>query len=115
MPTLPDRRSARRADLVPRAITPRLLEALVDSRAVAVIGPRQAGKTTLVRGLIRTEYPAAYVTLDEAVTRSAARADPTGVVAEMTGPTIIDETSGHPICCSPSRSGSIGTIGLGSS
>jgi predicted AAA+ superfamily ATPase len=97
MPTLPDRRSVRRsADLVPRAITPRLLEALADSRAVAVIGPRQAGKTTLVRDLVRTEYPAAYVTLDEAVTRNAARTDPTGVVEEMTGPTIIDEIQRAP-------------------
>jgi predicted AAA+ superfamily ATPase len=97
MPILPDGRSIPRSPgLVPRAITPRLLEALGDSRAVAVIGPRQSGKTTLVRDLIRAEYPATYVTLDEAATRNAALADPTGFIAELTGPTIIDEVQRAP-------------------
>ena len=93
MPELPNRRNptSGEAALIPRAVAPRLLEALSESRAVALIGPRQAGKTTLVRDLIRSEYPATYVTLDDAATRSAAETDPTGLVQEMTGPTIVDE------------------------
>ena len=92
MPQVPDRRASRSAaDLVPRSIAPRLLEALSDSRAVAVVGPRQAGKTTLVRDLIGADYPATYLTLDEAATRAAAKSDPTGMVADMTPPMIVDE------------------------
>lgn len=77
--------------LLARAATPHLLEALTRSRAVGIIGPRQVGKTTLVRDLIRTDFPATYVTLDDPATRDAALEDPTGFVAEMEGPTIIDE------------------------
>lgn len=98
MPELPDRRGSRTSatGLIPRAIVPRLLEALADSRAVAVVGPRQSGKTTLVRDMIRREYPATYLTLDDAATRNAARTDPTGLVAEMTPPVIIDEVQRAP-------------------
>lgn len=91
MAKVPDRRATPSANLTPRLIAPRLLEALDDSRAVAVVGPRQAGKTTLVRDLIAADYPATYITLDEAATRSAAESDPTGMIAEMTVPAIIDE------------------------
>lgn len=96
MSELPDRRSRTSKNLIPRAIAPRLLETLADSRAVAVVGPRQSGKTTLVRDLIRLDHPATYLTLDDAATRNAARNDPTGVVAEMTLPVIIDEVQRAP-------------------
>lgn len=77
--------------LIPRAIVPTLLEALSDSRAAVVVGPRQSGKTTLVRDLIRSEYSATYLTLDDAGTREAAETDPTGFIAELGSHTIIDE------------------------
>ncbi len=80
---------------MPRAVTPVLLEALSEARVVAVLGPRQAGKTTLVRDLIRRHYPATYITLDTA-TRNAARTDPTGMDGLMSGPTIIDEVQRAP-------------------
>lgn len=79
------------ANLVPRAVTSRLLEAITESRAVAILGPRQVGKTTLARDLIRDAYPATYLTLDDAATRNAAFADPVGFVQALDGPTIIDE------------------------
>ena len=79
------------SDLIPRAVTSRLLEALSESRAVAILGPRQVGKTTLARDLIRDAYPATYLTLDNAATRNAALADPVGFVQALEGPTIIDE------------------------
>jgi predicted AAA+ superfamily ATPase len=97
MPELPHSPTlGRYSQLFPRAIAPLLLEALQEARIVAVIGPRQAGKTTLVRDLIRADYPATYVTLDDAGTRSAAESDPTGLVAQMLGPTIVDEIQRAP-------------------
>jgi predicted AAA+ superfamily ATPase len=96
MAKLPDRRAASARTLIPRAIASRLLEALSESRAVAVVGPRQSGKTTLVRDLIRRTYRATYITLDDAATRSAAEADPTGLVAELASPVILDEVQRVP-------------------
>jgi predicted AAA+ superfamily ATPase len=91
MPQRPNGRSGSERPLIPRAIAPTLLEALSESRAVAVVGPRQSGKTTLVRDLIHAAHPAAYLTLDDAATRNAAGADPTGLVADLVPPVVIDE------------------------
>lgn len=85
-----------RDTLIPRLITPRLLEVLTDSRAVGLLGPRQVGKTTLVRRLIRDRFPASYVTLDDEATRNAAGADPAGFIAGLTTPAIIDEVQREP-------------------
>ncbi len=82
--------------LIPRAIGPRVREALSESRAVAVLGPRQAGKTTLVRDLVHTRSPATYFTLDDTATRNAARSDPTGFIAQMGRYSIIDEVQRVP-------------------
>ena len=78
-------------NLISRSITPLLLEALAESRAVGVLGPRQVGKTTLVRDLLGTASSPRYLTLDDPATREAARLDPTGFVADLEGPTTIDE------------------------
>ena len=67
-----------------------LLEALGDSRAVALLGARQVGKSTLVADLVAKEYPARLISLDDDATASAARADPTGFIAAITGPAAID-------------------------
>jgi predicted AAA+ superfamily ATPase len=99
----------------PRPASHHPLEALGESRAVAVIGPRRSGKTTLVQDLIRAEDPATYVTLDEAATRNAALADPTGFVAELTGPTIIDEVQRAPDLLLAIKERLDRTIGPGSS
>lgn len=90
------RRSPTDGRLIPRAIATRVLEALSESRAVAVLGPRQAGKTTLVRDLVHTRSPAAYFTLDDQATRNAAQSDPTGFVAQMGRYSIIDEVQRVP-------------------
>jgi len=68
-------------DWVPRHAAPRIGEALADTRVVAIVGPRQSGKTTLARSLAvdgRT-----YLTLDDEQTRSFARDDPTGFVRAL--------------------------------
>lgn len=62
--------------------------ALKDTPAVIVIGPRQCGKTTLVRELIAGERP--YLTLDNKTTRLAAQSDPAGLVRDLDR-AIIDE------------------------
>ncbi|NBQ70711.1 MAG: AAA family ATPase, partial [Nitrosomonadaceae bacterium] len=59
------------ATIFPRYIQPRVVEALADTPVVLLSGPRQAGKTTLVRQLSGNERR--YLTLDDEVTRLAAQ------------------------------------------
>jgi predicted AAA+ superfamily ATPase len=77
--------------LVKRQIRPRVRELLSESRAVAVLGARQVGKSTLMRDLAATDFPATVLTLDDDVTRRAAAADPTEFVARLDTPVAIDE------------------------
>ena len=82
--------------LFPRHIRRDVLDALSESRAVALLGARQAGKSTLVADIVEKEYPARLISLDDEATARAARADPTGFVAEITGPAAIDEIQRAP-------------------
>lgn len=83
-------------DIVARAITPRLLTALGDTPAVMLVGPRQAGKSTLVQSLAGGPYPARYLTLDDLGTLAAARRDPAGLIENADGPLIVDEIQRAP-------------------
>lgn len=67
--------------LIPRQIRPNLVDALADSRVACLLGPRQSGKSTLVRAVTTDEHPARYVTLDDPATLALAREDPAGFVA----------------------------------
>jgi uncharacterized protein len=62
--------------------------ALNDTPAVIVTGPRQCGKTTLVRNMIAGKR--SYLTLDNKTTRLAALADPIGLIRDLDR-AIIDE------------------------
>jgi len=62
---------------------------------VLVNGPRQSGKTTLVWSL-RDGKPRRYITLDEAPTLAAAKADPSGFIAALEGPVTLDEIQHAP-------------------
>ena len=55
---------------------------------VSVTGPRQSGKSTLVK-YVFSDYE--YVNLEDPATRSRAQADPTGFVSYLRTNTIIDE------------------------
>jgi uncharacterized protein len=77
--------------LFPRHVRRDVLEALSDSRAVALLGARQVGKSTLVAQIASDEHPARLISLDDDATAAAARADPTGFIADITGPVAIDE------------------------
>jgi len=81
--------------LYPRYAEPRLDEALADSPAVLIHGPRQSGKTTLARTAARTKGYA-YVSFDDDVARSAAQADPAGFVADLPERAILDEVQRVP-------------------
>jgi predicted AAA+ superfamily ATPase len=66
------------ASLYPRLLRPRLEAALNDTPVVLLNGPRQAGKTTLVRQLANGGYR--YLTLDDAATLASAQTEPVGLV-----------------------------------
>ena len=74
-----------------RNITQNLLNALGDTPVVVLHGARQTGKSTLVRHLAETRYPAQYLTFDEASTLALAKRDPTGFLSGFEGPVILDE------------------------
>lgn len=67
--------------LIPRHIRPLLVEVLGAARIACVLGPRQSGKSTLVRAVTADEHPARYLTLDDPATLALAREDPTSFVA----------------------------------
>ncbi len=79
-----------------RAVTPRLLTALGDTPAVMLVGPRQAGKSTLVQALADGPHPARYVSLDDLRTLDSARRDPVGFVEDAGAPLVIDEIQRAP-------------------
>ncbi len=65
----------------PRGIARRLQESLADTPVVLLNGPRQCGKTTLVRQFATEQRP--YLTLDDATTCGAAREDPQGFIPSV--------------------------------
>jgi hypothetical protein len=86
--------------IIPRHLAARVERALGSSRVVNVVGPRQSGKTTLVKDLIET---ARYVTLDDDGIRAALEADAYGQLqllseeARDTGrPIVLDEVQRVP-------------------
>lgn len=79
----------------PRHLAPRLREALADTPAVLVHGPRQSGKTTLAR-MVGGPRGYRYVSFDDAAVLAAARGDPVGFVAALPPKTILDEVQRIP-------------------
>jgi len=77
--------------LVSRRIAGTVTEAMAEARAVALLGPRQAGKSTLAQMLAADRLSADYVTLDDERARSLAAADPQGFVSGLGRRTVIDE------------------------
>lgn len=79
--------------IIDRKVRPLVESALADTRVVLIIGPRQAGKTTLARQFAGANRP--YITLDDAGALSAARADPVGFVRGIEK-AVIDEVQRAP-------------------
>lgn len=78
---------------IARHVQDRIATALQDTRVVLLVGPRQAGKTTLARLYANSDRP--YFTLDDPATLAAARADPAGFVRGLTR-AVIDEVQRAP-------------------
>lgn len=77
----------------PRLIEPRIAEAMKDTPVVLLAGPRQAGKTTLVRQMATSGLR--YLTLDDALTLLSAREDPVGFIRSLDR-AVIDEIQRAP-------------------
>ena len=79
--------------LYPRHLRRRVHEALRDTPVVLVNGPRQAGKTTLVREFARSRRR--YLTLDDPGTLLSAQEDPVGLVRSLDR-AVVDEVQRAP-------------------
>lgn len=77
-----------------RHLARRMDESLADTRVVVIAGPRQSGKTTLVRAHCAAGGRA-LISLDDTTTLTAARSDPTGLLAGR-GPVAVDEIQRAP-------------------
>lgn len=80
-------------EYLPRHLTSELRDALASTRVVNLVGPRQVGKTTLVRDLFDEGR---FITLDDAAILAAMDADPEGQLISLADdqghmPIIIDE------------------------
>jgi len=79
--------------LFPRFSAELVATALKDTPVVMVTGPRQCGKTTLVRDLVAGNRE--FITMDDDTVLAAARGDPTGLVRSLDR-TTIDEVQRVP-------------------
>lgn len=77
--------------MIKRQLRESVLAALQGFPVVFVNGPRQAGKSTLVQSLANKQWPAEYVTFDEATMLGAAEANPESFLRAYEGHLILDE------------------------
>ncbi len=82
--------------MIERSITPYVVAATRDTPVVMIVGPRQAGKSTLALALADHGVEAGFESLDIAVNLAAARSDPDGYLADLDYPVIIDEVQKAP-------------------
>lgn len=83
-------------ELIERGLTDVVADTMASARVVALLGPRQAGKSTIARMLAAERLDADYLSLDDEPVRSLALADPAGFIAARGRPTVIDEVQRAP-------------------
>ncbi|TVR61852.1 MAG: ATP-binding protein [Gemmatimonadales bacterium] len=79
--------------MIQRTLHPILTKAAQEMPVVAVVGPRQSGKTTLCRAAFPHH---AYVSLEPLDNREFATSDPRGFLRQYSGPAILDEAQRAP-------------------
>ena len=79
--------------MIPRLAAPRILRLLEGFPVVTVTGPRQSGKTTLMRTLL-PQKP--YVTLEAPAQREFARLRPAEFLGQFPQGAVIDEAQNAP-------------------
>jgi len=79
---------------IERTIQPVLLNAAKEFPAVVLTGPRQSGKTTLLKHLFHSSH--SYISLEPPDIRAAANADPRGFLDIYQPPVILDEVQYTP-------------------
>ena len=79
---------------ITRSIEPVLEKATTEFPAVVLTGPRQSGKTTVLKHVFGKQYR--YVSVEPPDIRIAAREDPRGFLALYRPPVIIDEIQNTP-------------------
>lgn len=89
------------ATYIRRALEPFFLKCSRNFKAVALLGPRQVGKTTMLKRLAAEESAATgvertYVTLDDLDDRALARSDPKLFLQTYRPPVLIDEAQKAP-------------------
>jgi predicted AAA+ superfamily ATPase len=82
--------------LIRRGIEAELRDILSVSRAAAIVGPRQVGKSTLAEQLQAAGLLPNYFSLDNRQTRRAALEDPDGFALALSRPAVIDEVQRAP-------------------
>lgn len=80
--------------MIPRTIKKKLLEYIKGFPIVALTGPRQSGKSTLVKELFSKKYR--YISLENLDTRGFAQSDPRGFLSEYGKYVIFDEVQQVP-------------------
>ncbi|WP_382204250.1 ATP-binding protein [Hydrogenophaga defluvii] len=91
----PEAPSASAPGLIARHLAPVLNEALQDTPAVLINGPRQCGKTTLAQQLASERGDMAYLTLDDPNLLAAVQQDPLGFARQLDR-AVIDEVQRAP-------------------
>ena len=79
--------------MIPRHLEPALKRAARQYPVVALTGPRQSGKTTLVRAAFPGHR---YVSLEDPEQREYAREDPRGFLGQFAGKVVLDEVQRAP-------------------
>jgi predicted AAA+ superfamily ATPase len=82
-------------DYIPRSLEPILKKAVKQFPAAVLVGPRQSGKTTLLRHLYGNQYP--IVSLEPPDVRLAATNDPRGFLNLYPPPVVFDEIQYAPV------------------
>ena len=90
---MPDQ-TAKSGTLIARHAESQVRAALADTRIVAIVGPRQSGKTTLARRIAGNDGRQ-FVTLDDEQSRRFARDDPRGFTSGLQR-AVIDEIQRAP-------------------